>query len=140
MQLNRHFIRLMAGVLTLVLGVAACHGAPTGGTGYVPVSSSAVAPQAILPDGKKSDGDIHSTCGKRLHIVLLAIVDCRFKENGYNGQFNIINKTNGIVTISPMSGDSSTVFTILGALVGSGKFVVKDQKGHNLKLKVRVTL
>jgi hypothetical protein len=139
MQLNRHFIRLVAAVSVLVLGAVACHGAPTGGTGYVPVSSSAVAQQAILPDGKKG-GDIRSTCGKRLHIVLLAIVDCRFKENGYNGQFNIINKTNGIVTISPMSGDSSTVFTILGALVGSGSFVVKDQKGHHLKLKVRVTL
>lgn len=139
MQLNRHLIRLMAGVLALILGAVACHGAPTGGTGYVPVSNSAAAPQAILPDGKAS-GDIRSTCGKRLHIVLLAIVDCRFKENGYNGQFNIVNKTNGIVTISPMSGDSSTVFTILGAVIGSGSFVIKDQKGHHLKLKVRVTL
>lgn len=141
MESNRQLIRLMAGVLTLVLGVVACHGAPTGGTGYVPVStSSAVAPQAngAVPDG--ASGDIRSTCGKRLHIVLLAIVDCKFKEKGYNGIFTIDNRTNGIVTISPTSGTSATVFTILGAVIGSGAFFVRDKNGHHLKLKVRVTL
>jgi hypothetical protein len=144
MGLNRQLIRLVAGAATLVLGAVACHGASPSGTGYVPVgASSIVAPQAngagaALPD--RVSGDIDSTCGNRLHIVLLGIVDCKFKEKGYDGNFNIFNKTKGIVTISPSSGNSDTTFTILGAVIGRGAFFVRDKDRHHLILRVKVTL
>src|SRR5271165_7590182 len=108
MGLNRQLIRALAGAAALILGVIACHGASTGSTGYVPTGgSSLAAPQAngagaaAVPD--RVSGDLDSTCAKHLHIVLLGIVDCKFKEKGYDGTFRIFNKTRGIVTISPSS-------------------------------------
>ena len=84
---------------------------------------------------------IISSCGKHVHIVIAGIVDCKFREPGYGGgTFTLTNDTKGIVVISPSSGTKSTTFTILGALLGSGHFVVKDAKGRELRVTVKVTL
>ena len=141
MGAHRHLIRLAAAAAILGLG-AACHGASPG-TGYVPASASAVSlPQASdsgpVADHKK--GDIDSTCGTKLHIVLLGFVDCKFKEKGYGGLFRIFNRTKGIVTITPSSGTKATTFTVIGAVLGHGEFLVKDGKGNHLALRVKVTL
>lgn len=142
MEHNRHLIRLAAGLATLVLGVVACQGAPS--SSIPPGASSFVTQQAhsagILPDKKKKDIDLVSTCGTRLHIVLLGIVDCQFNEKDYNGKFKVSNKTKGLVTITPSSGTRGTTFTVVGALVGSGTFTVSDNDGNHLILRVKVTL
>jgi len=116
-----------------------------GSSSYVPTASTALsAPQSgsgfAAPDAKRNV-KIISSCGKHIHIVLLAIVDCKFKEDGYgDGTFTLKNDTKGIVLITPSSGTRATTFTILGAIVGSGSFVVTDTKGHSLRVRVRVSL
>lgn len=138
-------IGFAAGAIGLSLTMVACHGQSPGSSGYIPSNSTTLSvPQAgaglAAPDAKRKV-EIVSSCGKHVHIVLLGIVDCRFREKGYgNGTLTITNDTQGIVVISPMSGTQSTKFTILGALVGSGHFTVKDSKGRQLKVKVKVTL
>ncbi len=143
MPFNLNRIGLAAGALALSIAMVACHGQSPGSAGYIPTSSSALsAPQAgaglNAPDAKRK---IVSTCGDHVHIVLLAIVDCKFRERGYGaGTFTLTNHTKGIVVISPSSGTKATTFTILGAILGSGNFVVKDTKNRELKVTVRVTL
>lgn len=139
----KHF-GFAAGTVALAAGMAACHGQSPGSAGYIPANSTVLSPQGgtglAAPDAKKKV-QIVSSCGKHVHIVLLGIIDCRFSEKGYgNGTFTLTNDTKGVVVISPMSGDQSTKFTILGALIGSGHFVVKDTNGRHLKVTVKVTL
>jgi hypothetical protein len=143
MRFNLQRFGLAAGAAAFSLTMAACHGQSPGSAGYIPTGSSALsAPQAGLgsdsPDAKRK---IVSSCGDHIHIVLAAIVDCKFRERGYGGgTFTLENHTKGIVVISPSSGTKATTFTILGAVLGSGNFVVKDTKGRDLKVTVRVTL
>jgi hypothetical protein len=84
---------------------------------------------------------IRSSCGHRIHVVVLGIVDCRFHESGYgNATFTLHDHTNGLVIISPTQGNKTTTFTITGAVVGNGFFTVKDGKGNKVRVRVRVTL
>jgi hypothetical protein len=89
-----------------------------------------------LPDKKHIK--IVSSCGQHIKIVLLGIVQCRFHEQGYSGSFNITNNTNGLIGITPMTGDKKTVFTVTGLLLGSGNFLVEDGNGVKLKVNVKV--
>jgi hypothetical protein len=145
MRFNLKPIALAAGAAALSASLAACHGQSPGST-YVPTGStdlsvSQAGPGLASPDKKQKKVEIVSSCGKHVHIVLAGIVDCKFREQGYgDGTFTLTNDTKGIVIISPMSGTRATTFTILGALVGSGYFEVKDTKGHVLKVTVKVTL
>ena len=145
MRFNLKRIGFAAGAMALSLTMVACHGQSPGSSGYIPTNSTALSvPQGgaglVTPDAKHKV-QIVSTCGKHVHIVLLGILDCRFREQGYgDGTFTLTNDTKGIVVITPMSGTRSTKFTILGALLGSGHFVVKDTKGRQLKVTVKVTL
>ena len=144
MRFNLKRVGLAAGAIAFSLSIVACHGQSPGSSGYIPTNSTLSVPQAgtglAAPDAKKKV-QIVSSCGKHVHIVLLGIVDCRFSEKGYgDGTFTMTNDTKGIIVISPMSGNQSTKFTILGALLGSGHFVVKDAKGRHLKVTVKVTL
>ena len=142
MRFNLKRIGFAAGAAALSLAMVACHGQSPGSSGYMPTNSSALsAPQAgsglAAPDVRK----IISSCGKHVHIVLAGIVDCKFREPGYgDGTFTLTNDTKGIVVLSPSSGTKSTTFTILGALIGSGHFTVKDAKGRELRVTVKVTL
>lgn len=123
------------------LGLAACHGGSAGSSSYIPAGASvSQSGQGIeMPDRAKRQ--IISSCGKHVHIVLLGIVDCKFREPGYgDGTFTLTNDTKGIVVISPSSGTRSTTFTILGAVLGSGHFTVKDDKGRTITVTVKVTL
>ena len=123
------------------LTLVACHGQMPGGPSYIPTNSAVSTSQlggGIAPDTKRK---IVSSCGQHVHIVLAGIVDCKFREAGYgDGTFTLTNDTKGIVVISPSSGTRSTTFTILGALLGSGHFTVKDAKGRELRVTVKVTL
>jgi hypothetical protein len=140
---NLQRIGLAAGAIAFSLTMAACHGQMPGSSGYIPPSSSTSSTTEIgsgvaAPDTKHR---IISSCGKHVNIVLLGIVDCRFREPGYgDGTFTLPNHTNGIVVISPSSGTRSTKFTILGAVLGSGYFTVKGAKGRKLRVTVKVTL
>ncbi len=146
MTFNLKRISITAGAAALSLSVVACHGQSPGGSGYVPPASTSfsAAQQSTgfaTPDKKKEKIEIVSSCGKHVRIVLLGIIDCKFREENYgDGTFTLTNNTNGIVVISPSSGTRATTFTILGAVLGGGNFVVKDKKGHHLKVRVRVTL
>jgi hypothetical protein len=145
MRFNLKRTGFAAGAVALSLAMVACHGQSPGSSGYIPSNSTALSvPQAgaglTAPDAKRKI-QIVSSCGKHVHIVLLGILDCRFRERGYgDGTFTLANDTKGVVVITPMSGSQSTKFTILGALLGSGHFVVKDAKGRQLKVTVKVTL
>lgn len=145
MKFNLKRIGLAAVAAAFSAGVAACHGGAPGST-YVPTGSTALsAPQTgaglATPDKKEKKVEIVSSCGNHVHIVIAGIVDCKFREQGYGkGTFTLTNDTKGIVIITPMSGTRATTFTILGALIGSGYFEVKDSNGHDLKVSVKVTL
>ncbi|HEV3090008.1 MAG TPA: hypothetical protein VGX91_01045 [Candidatus Cybelea sp.] len=146
MQANRHLIQLAAALTTLALGVVACQGAPTSSAGYVPPgASNLAAPQAngagaALPDKKHRRDEIISSCGDHLRIVLLGVVDCKFREKRQDAKFTISDRTHGIVVVSPSKGTSGTTFTILGAIVGSAAFTVKDARGNRIVMRVKVTL
>jgi hypothetical protein len=145
MRFNLKRSGLTAAAAALSASMVACHGQSPGST-YVPSGSTALSiPQTgaglLAPDKKKKKVEIVSSCGQHVHIVIAGIVDCKFREQGYgDGTFTLTNDTKGIVIITPMSGTRATTFTILGALIGSGYFEVKDTRGHVLKVTVKVTL
>jgi hypothetical protein len=82
---------------------------------------------------------IDSSCGDRVHIVLLGIVDCKFDEKNYDGNFKVTVQTKGLISISPSHGTKDTKFTVTALLVGRGYFLVKGSKGVSLKVRVHVT-
>jgi hypothetical protein len=142
MRFNFKRIGLAAGAVAFSLTMVACHGQTPGSSSYLPTSSVAPTSElsgAAAPDHVKKK--IVSSCGDHVHIVLAGIVDCKFRERSYgDGTFTLTNNTKGIVILTPMSGTKSTTFTILGALLGSGYFTVKDAKGRELRVTVKVTL
>ncbi|MBV8067767.1 MAG: hypothetical protein JO113_07300 [Candidatus Eremiobacteraeota bacterium] len=149
MENKRHLFAVLAGAAVLSLGLVACHGAPSGPSSYLPTSSAVTTPQnnegqapdsaVIVPD-KRDRHEIVSSCGTHVHIILLGVVGCNFHERGYgNRTFAIKNNTSGIVVISPMKGNRATTFEILGAVVGSGNFVVYSRY-ERLRVRVTVTL
>lgn len=146
MRLNSKSIVIAGSLAALTLGMIGCHGQDPGSAGYMPPSTSVLPASAIggmqpAKDHGKKDIDIKSNCGHALHIVIAGIVNCRFREKGYgNGTFTVTDKEQGIVTVSPGSGGKSTVFTIVGLVVGSGHLIWKDTKGRHFKMAVRVTL
>jgi hypothetical protein len=131
MRLHSQLLRMMIGPAMLTMGLAACGGSSPTSPAFVPVNSSLLA-----PDAKKV---ITSTCGDRIHIVLLGIVDCKFKEKNYGGNFKITIASKGLVSIDPMEGTKDTKFTVTGLLVGKGYFLVKDHQKNTLKVRVKVT-
>ena len=145
MGLNRRILRLVSGLAALLLSAVACNGSPSGGPQYFPSSTSGMsAPQShlgILPNGEER-GEILSSCGRHIRIKVAGILTCMFREPGYgdNSPFTIHDHTNGLISISPMSGNSDTKFTVTGLVIGSGFFVVRDNIGHHLRVTVRVIL
>jgi hypothetical protein len=146
MKFNLKRIGVAAGAAALSVSVAACHGQSPGSSSYVPTAPAGLsASQSNIgltaSDAKRKKVEIVSSCGKRVHIVLLGILDCKFDEKGYgDGTFTLKNDTKGIIVIAPSSGTRATTFTILGAVVGTGSFTVTDTKKHSLRVRVRVTL
>jgi hypothetical protein len=133
----------VAVITAISFAVAGCHGQGPGASGYVPAGAGAL-PEAqtpglapISPDAKSHK--IKSTCGERIHIVLLGVVDCKFNEKGFGGTFKVYDHTKGLIAISPSSGTKATTFTVTGLLVGKGSFLIKDQRGNHLKVRVHVT-
>lgn len=147
MTSNFKRIAVAAGAAAFSLSMVACHGQSPGGSSYVPTASTSLsAPQLgtglAAPDKKHEKVEIVSSCGKHVRIVLLGILDCKFREEGYgDGTFTLKNDTKGIIVITPSSGTRATTFTILGAVIGSGSFVVTDaKKKHSLRVRVKVIL
>ena len=141
MEFNRQLSRLVSGLAALTVILTACQGSPSGST--VPSGMSGIAaPQAgILPADRGDRGEIVDSCGNRIHIILAGIIKCRFHEQGYGlGTFQIHNHTNGLISISPTSGNKNTHFIITGLLIGSGYFTVTDTHGHVRPVTVKVTL
>jgi hypothetical protein len=131
--------RLVLALGVLALSAAGCQGGTPSTAQYMPTSTG--APAALtsgiaIPDKKKSK--IVSSCGQHIKIVLLGILDCRFHEPGYSGSFTITNNTDGLISISPTTGDKKTIFTVTGLLLGSGNFKVEDSHGVKLKIFVKV--
>jgi len=125
----------------LLFAVVACQSNPGSTQGfapYGPITTAALGnANAVSPN---KDVDIKSTCGRKIHIVLAGMVDCKFHEHGYgNGIFTLHDHTNGLITISPSQGDRTTKFTITGVAAGSGYFVVTDNHNNKLRVRVRVT-
>ncbi len=50
------------------------------------------------------------------------------------------NNTQGLILISPTSGNGHTKFSITGLVVGSGHFTVQDGRKNRLVVAVKVTL
>jgi hypothetical protein len=136
-------VRFLLALAVLALSAAGCQGGSPSSAQFTPTSTGA-AP-SILTGGtvsldKKKKAKIVSSCGDHIKIVVLGIVECKFHESGYNSTFNITNNTNGLIGISPNSGDKDTTFTITALLVGSGYFLVEDKNGTKLKVFVKVDL
>jgi hypothetical protein len=140
MRLSSKYL-LIAACAAVTFSVVGCQGgSPGGAAGYTPASSASLpAPAGILPD-KKHKGDIDSSCGKRIKIVLLGFVDCKFNAPDYGGNFKVYNHTQGLIGITPETGTKDTTFTVTGLLIGKGSFMVRDHRGQMLKIKVSVSL
>jgi len=137
-------LRLATGIAALSLILAACHGGSSGTAPYVPANGTSpqVGDQGLAPNDNDR-GEIRSSCGHHVRIVLAGIINCRFHEVGdRDALFTLKNDTQGLILISPMSGNRNTKFTITGLVIGSGHFIVRaaGDKGHRLFVTVRVVL
>jgi hypothetical protein len=136
-------LRLVTGMAVLSLFLAACRGGSSGTAPYLPSStpSEKSLDRGIAPSNDER-GELFSSCGRRIRIVLAGIVNCRFHEAGGSPKdvFTLKNHTQGLILISPTIGNRYTTFTITGLVIGSGHFTVKDGKGNRLVVTVRVTL
>jgi len=145
MEFNRRLSRLVTGSAALVLILTACHGASSGTPSYLPTGSSGISTQqqldrGIAPAGEER-GEMFSSCGHHVRIILAGIVTCRFHEVGdRDAAFTLKNNTQGLILISPMTGNRGTKFTITGLLLGTGSFTVSAGKGHHITVTVHVLL
>jgi hypothetical protein len=81
---------------------------------------------------------VQSSCGRSIRIHILGIVTCQFHEDGYDGMFTIDpSHLSGIATVSPLSGDRHTQFTVTGILEGGGYLIVTGAR--SLRVRVQVT-
>lgn len=140
-----HRTGLLTGIAALSLILAACHGGSSGTAPYLPgdgASAQRATGRGIAPNDSDR-GEILSSCGHRIRIVLAGIVNCRFHEiGGRHAVFTLKNATHGLILISPTTGDRRTTFTITGLVIGSGHFTVRagGDRTHRLLVAVRVTL
>lgn len=143
MEINRQYFRLILSLAALSLSLAACHGASPGSTGYVPPGSAMSLPQqnvGIAPNGEER-GEVVSSCGTRIRIVLAGILNCHFREGGdHDVRWKLQDHTQGLILLSPTSGGRFTKVTITGLVIGSGYFVVRADDGKKLTVNVKVTL
>jgi hypothetical protein len=144
MTFNFKRIGVAAGAAALALSIVACHGQSAGTPSYVPAASSGISTQQqldnIAPAGEER-GELFSSCGHHVRIILAGIVTCRFHEVGdRDAAFTLKNNTQGLILISPMTGNRGTKFTITGLLLGTGSFTVNAGKGKHLTVTVRVLL
>jgi hypothetical protein len=145
MTFNLKRIGVTAGAAALALSIVACHGQSAGTPSYLPTGSSGIATQqqldrGIAPAGEER-GEMFSSCGHHVRIILAGIVTCRFHEVGdRDAAFTLKNNTQGLILISPMTGNRGTKFTITGLLLGTGSFTVSAGKGHHITVTVHVLL
>jgi hypothetical protein len=132
MPLPSRILPIIIGPAILSLGLAACGGGSPTSPAYVPVNNSSI----LAPNAKVVIG---STCGDRVHIILLGVVTCKFNEKHYGGNFKITVATKGLVSIDPMKGTKDTKFTVTGLILGKGYFLIRDDQKNTLKVRVRVT-
>jgi hypothetical protein len=98
MEFNRRLSRLVTGSAALVLILTACHGASSGTPSYLPTGSSGISTQqqldrGIAPAGEER-GEMFSSCGHHVRIILAGIVTCRFHEVGdRDAAFTLKNHT-----------------------------------------------
>lgn len=142
---NPQRFRLVPGMAALSLLLGACHSASSGIAPYFPAngtSSQQAVDRGSTPEAGRR-GELRSSCGHHIRIVLAGIVNCRFHEIGdRDATFTLKNATRGLILISPMTGNRQTLFTITGLVIGSGHFTVRAGRGkrHHLRVSIRVTL
>jgi hypothetical protein len=145
MEFSRRLSRLVIGSAALALILTACHGASSGTPSYLPTGSSGISTQqqldrGIAPAGEEH-GEMFSSCGHHVRIILAGIVTCRFHEVGdRDAAFTLKNHTQGLILISPMTGNRHTKFTITGLVLGTGRFTVSAGKAHRITVTVHVVL
>ncbi len=137
-------VRWVTGMVSLSLILAGCHGGSSGTAPSLPASgasSQQSLDRGIVPSYEER-GELFSSCGYHIRIVLAGIVNCRFHEvgGGRKDVFTLKNDTHGLILISPMTGNRNTTFTITALVVGSGHFTVNDGKRDYLTVTVRVSL
>ncbi|HEY1680089.1 MAG TPA: hypothetical protein VGF98_00415 [Candidatus Tumulicola sp.] len=134
-------VRFVLALAVLALSAAGCSGGSPSSAQYTPTSTGAAqTPAGVTVSPDKNKVQIVSSCGTHIKIVVLGFQTCRFHEPGYTGSFNVTDHTNGLIGISPASGDKKTLFTVSALLVGSGYFLVEDSNGKKLRVHVKVTL
>jgi hypothetical protein len=137
------FIPSVALVAAMLLSLAACHGSSPTSSGLPPTSDmSQGASQAVqAPDVSPDSNPITSTCPVKIKLAVLAVLDCKFREKGYHGVFNIhTNRLGPVATVLPSSGTAATTFVIAAVVVGTGRFTVTDKHGNRKTFRVTVTL
>ena len=126
--------------LSLIL--AACHGGSSGTAPYVPAGGTSfqqVVDRGITPG--EEHGELFSSCGLHIHIMLAGSVNCHFHERGNRSdRVTLKNHTHGLILISPTSGNGHTKFSITGLVVGSGHITIQDGRKNTLVVAVKVTL
>jgi hypothetical protein len=134
-------VRFVLALAVLALSAAGCSGGSPSSAQYTPTSTGAAqTPAGAIASPDMNKVPIVSSCGSHIKIVVLGFQTCRFHEPGYTGSFNVTDHTNGLIGISPASGDKKTLFTVSALLVGSGYFLVEDSNGKKLRVHVKVTL
>ncbi len=74
-------LRLVTGMAVLSLILAACHGGSSGTAPYLPAGGTSTlqtVDRGITPG--EEHGELFSSCGLHIHIVLAGIVNCHFHE------------------------------------------------------------
>ncbi|HEY5427142.1 MAG TPA: hypothetical protein VIJ77_11365 [Candidatus Tumulicola sp.] len=135
MTRNSRPVFMIAGLVALLSGLAACHGGTPSNTGYVPSAGSPLS--GALPAGRASS-PITASCKTPMKVGIQKDKSCHFKELGYKGTFDIVDQLNGIAAVRPKQGDDKTPFIVRGITPGNGTFDVKDSQGNVLHVSVVV--
>jgi hypothetical protein len=127
-------------LLATALGVAFLVGCGGGSPSAVPGAPMA-APLSNAVGSPDHFPPVQSSCGNHVRIVVLGIVDCRFKQSGNHGGAVTIDTSHlmGIATVSPTSGTTKTDFQVVGVASGQGYFIVATQT-RKLRVVVSVSI
>jgi hypothetical protein len=138
MMTTRNPIHLSLALTVFSIGIVACQGTPANNSAYVPMSQPGTSAFIEAGAAKTKVGPVVSSCGEKINITLAGLVNCKFREAGYAGQFHVTSNMSGIAVVTPHTGTAKTNFTVTGALAGKGNFVVEGAAGKRLNVGVKV--
>jgi hypothetical protein len=145
MTRNYQPILIVAGLVAVLSGLAACHGPTQSGSGYVPTpalqqqNAAVPLPRDVIGANVGNDkSPISSTCGTEVDVSPHRHAVCRFIERGTSETFTITSHLAPHAVINPDEGTKQTRFTIRGLSPGTGDFVVQDSHKNSLTVSVVV--